>query len=180
MRKKSIYILIILLIVVLALVVSRSRLRVREKPAATPAETPAETETAPTETVQPAPTEIQPVEVQTLFSGDIREMEEKAGETEEGTKEKELRVDIEVSATGFKPKEFTVKSGQKVILVFKSIDETHVIRFDDPKMAKVKVSMIKGETRGVTFTAPEQGDYAFYCAVPGHRERGEEGVMKVR
>ena len=176
MRKKSIYILIILLIVVLALVVSRSRLRVGEKPATTPAET----ETAPTETVQPAPTEIQPIEAQTLFSEDIEEMEEKAGETEEGGKEEGVRVDIEVSAAGFKPKEFTVKSGQKVVLVFKSIDETHVVRFDDPKMAKVKVSMIKGETRGVTFTAPEQGDYAFYCAVPGHRERGEEGIMKVR
>lgn len=96
-------------------------------------------------------------------------------------------VKLEVTAQGFTPNTFTVKAGEKVTLAVKSADQwVHTFVFDDaardahPELSQVGIGLASQETRGITFFAPkEKGEYKFFCNVPGHRERGEEGVMRV-
>lgn len=89
-------------------------------------------------------------------------------------------VKLEVSAAGFSPNEFTVNAGEVVILAITSTDKTHVFKFDDESLKAVAVGVAGGETRAITFNAPVAGDYTFFCDVPGHRGRGETGVMHVK
>lgn len=89
-------------------------------------------------------------------------------------------VKLTVTAKGFVPNEFTVKAGQVVTLSLTSGDKTHVFKFDDPKLKAVAIGIAGNETRAITFNAPAAGDYTFFCDVPGHRARGETGVMHVK
>lgn len=89
-------------------------------------------------------------------------------------------VKLKVSELGFDPNEFTVRTGQVVTLSVSSGDRTHVFKFDDPGLQAVAVGIASEETRAITFKAPGKGDYSFYCDVPGHRGRGESGVMHVK
>lgn len=90
-------------------------------------------------------------------------------------------VKLEVTAQGFSPDNFTVKAGEKVTLAVKSADQwVHTFVFDDPALSDVSLGLASQETRAITFFAPkEKGEYKFFCNVPGHRERGEEGTMRV-
>src|SRR6056297_1856020 len=90
-------------------------------------------------------------------------------------------IKLEVAKTGFTPKEFDAKAGDEVTLAVTSADQTHVFKFDDPSLQGIAIGLAGDETRTITFTAPEEkGDYTFYCDVPGHRSRGETGVMHVK
>ena len=91
-------------------------------------------------------------------------------------------VKLTVTASGFTPNEFTVKAGSTIDLAVSSGDQwTHVFKFDDPILQSVALGLAGGETRMITFKAPAgKGDYSFYCDVPGHRARGETGVMHVK
>jgi len=81
---------------------------------------------------------------------------------------------LSVSLNGFEPKEFSVKSGQKVILALKAVDSVHVFKFKNEKLSKVKIGIASGETKTIQFYAPkEKGDYEFFCDVPGHNEVGK-------
>ena len=87
---------------------------------------------------------------------------------------------LSVSATGFTPTSFSVNAGEAVSLSLTSEDQTHVFYFEDPALRNVAVGVGPNETRFIEFYAPETpGEYVFYCDVPGHRTRGEEGVMVV-
>ena len=92
----------------------------------------------------------------------------------------ETAVQLTVSASGFVPNEFDVKAGDVVTLSVTSADRTHVFKFDDASLQGVAVGIAGNETRAITFKAPAVGDYTFYCDVPGHRGRGETGVMHVK
>ena len=92
----------------------------------------------------------------------------------------EKAVQLTVSASGFSPNEFDVKSGDVVTLSVTSADRTHVFKFDDASLQGVAIGVAGNETRAITFKAPVKGDYTFYCDVPGHRGRGETGVMHVK
>lgn len=89
-------------------------------------------------------------------------------------------VKLSISAEGFSPNEFTVDSGDLVTISITSLDKTHVFKFDDESLKAVAVGVGGGETRAITFNAPSAGDYTFFCDVPGHRGRGETGVMHVK
>jgi len=89
-------------------------------------------------------------------------------------------VQLTVTAAGFIPNEFTVNTGQVVTLSLTSGDKTHVFKFDDAGLQAVAIGVAGNETRAITFNAPVAGDYTFYCDVPGHRGRGETGVMHVK
>lgn len=82
---------------------------------------------------------------------------------------------------GFVPNEFTVRRGEAVTLSFTSVDErTYVPKFREP-LSAVAVGIASGETRAITFNAPNQaGEYEFYSDVPGHVNRGLVGKMIVR
>lgn len=90
-------------------------------------------------------------------------------------------IKISVSAAGFSPSSFTVKSGAAVTLAVTSADtQTHVFLFDDASLSAVAIGVGPGETRAITFNAPKSGEYAFHCDVPGHAARGEVGKMVVK
>lgn len=83
---------------------------------------------------------------------------------------------------GFSPTEFSVKAGEAVTIALTSASgESHGMVFDDAKLQAVIINLPPNETRAVTFNAPsEKGEYSFYCGIPGHKNRGEIGVMKVQ
>ncbi|MDD5164825.1 MAG: cupredoxin domain-containing protein [Patescibacteria group bacterium] len=90
-------------------------------------------------------------------------------------------VQLNVTASGFTPNEFSVKAGQVVTLTVTAGDEkTHVFKFDDASLSAVAIGIAGHETRAITFKAPAKGDYSFFCDVPGHSQRGEKGVMHVK
>lgn len=89
---------------------------------------------------------------------------------------------IEISAEGILPSSFEVKRGETVFLSVSSMDEwTHVFKFKDESLSEVAVGLSSGQTRVITFYAPdEKGEYEYYCDVPGHEARGEKGTMIVK
>ena len=91
-------------------------------------------------------------------------------------------VKIGMSAVGIVPASFEVKKGQEVILTVASQDEwTHIFRFKEDVLKEVAVGVGPGQTRMVTFYAPNRaGEYEFFCDVPGHESRGEKGRMLVK
>jgi len=94
-------------------------------------------------------------------------------------------IDIEVSLGQFNPDSFTVKAGSAITLSLSSIDSYgHSLVFRDPLLQAIGISVKDGETRAMTFNAPEiPGEYEFYCSVGGdkvgHVVRGEVGKMIV-
>jgi len=100
--------------------------------------------------------------------------------TEEQIPEEALVINISKEA-GFEPKQFRVKPGQVVTIALTSIDNSvHGFRFTDDVLTAVAVSVNPGETRAITFKAPEMiGEYPFHCTAPGHKRKGEIGSMIV-
>lgn len=88
---------------------------------------------------------------------------------------------LTVSAQGYSPSSFEVDAGDPVTLSVTSTDEfTHVFAFKDASLSAVAVGLAPGETRAISFNAPdEEGEYTFFCNVPGHEARGEIGTMIV-
>ncbi len=88
---------------------------------------------------------------------------------------------LEVSSEGWSPEEFTVNAGDVITFSVTSVDsQTHIFKFDDEALSAVAIGVSPGETRAITFNAPEEpGEYSFRCDVPGHARRGEVGVMIV-
>lgn len=71
---------------------------------------------------------------------------------------------IEVTARRFayEPAEITVKKGEPVVLVIKSVDVAHGLRFRDLNLdAKVG----KGGTAELRFTPEKTGDFVGHCSV---------------
>lgn len=90
-------------------------------------------------------------------------------------------IKLSVSAAGYSPKEFTVDSGEPVILAVTSEDDqTHIFKFKDKSLEAVALGLAPRETRMIPFNAPKSGTYEFFCDVPGHTARGEAGKMVVK
>lgn len=90
-------------------------------------------------------------------------------------------IKLDISATGWSPNEFTVKAGAPITISVTSIDGfSHSIRFDDSLLSAVAIGVSPNETRAMTFNAPIAGEYSFRCDVPGHKNRGEVGLMIVQ
>ncbi len=91
-------------------------------------------------------------------------------------------IKIDVSAAGFVPNSFEVKKGSVVNIAVTSTDSyTHIFAFRDASLSAVAVGLAPGETRAITFNAPDKaGSYEYYCNVPGHAGRGETGTMTVK
>ena len=56
----------------------------------------------------------------------------------------------------------------------------HTLDFDDPKTLFAGLAVNgagEKQTSRIFFGAP--GDYTFFCAIPGHRAHGMQGVVKV-
>ena len=88
---------------------------------------------------------------------------------------------LNVSNTGFSPKEFSVKAGAPVTLSVTSVDGIHTLVFDDASLSAITLGINPLKTAVISFTAPTKtGNYSFRCNIPGHDTRGETGQMIVQ
>jgi len=72
------------------------------------------------------------------------------------------RIEITAKRFTFTPGEITLKRGQPVVLVLKSADVAHGIRFRD---LNVEVKVGAGGTAEVQFTPQKTGDFIGHCFV---------------
>lgn len=72
------------------------------------------------------------------------------------------RVEISVKRFGFTPGEITLKKGQAVVLVLKSMDVNHGLRIHD---LGVDMKVKAGETAEVTITPNKTGEFVGHCSV---------------
>lgn len=72
------------------------------------------------------------------------------------------RIEVTAQRFAFSPADITVKKGQPVILVLKSTDVAHGIRFRE---LNVNVKVKAGGTAEVEFTPEKTGDFVGHCSV---------------
>lgn len=72
------------------------------------------------------------------------------------------RIEITAKRFAFEPGDITLQKGQPVVIVLKSVDVPHGLRFRDLNVA-VKVGA--GETAEVQFTPQKTGDFVGHCYV---------------
>lgn len=100
----------------------------------------------------------------------------------EELEEQEQGLVINVSLeNGFQPNQFVVQPGQVVNIILTAVDDDpHSIRFTIPELTGVAASVNGGQSRAITFKAPDTpGEYPFHCTSPGHKRKGESGKMIV-
>ncbi len=81
----------------------------------------------------------------------------------------------------FAPASLTVKTGIYLVTLTDGVDGPHTLDFDDSTdtlYAGLAVNS-KGETVKTRIFFPKEGDYTFFCAIPGHRQAGMQGVVHV-
>jgi uncharacterized cupredoxin-like copper-binding protein len=77
----------------------------------------------------------------------------------------------------FVPTEIDVPSDTEVTILLPNLGAApHNFSID---ALDISVDIAPGETKEVTFTAPE-GEYEYYCNVPGHKEAGMVGTLIAR
>jgi cytochrome c oxidase subunit 2 len=71
---------------------------------------------------------------------------------------------IEITATRFEfaPAEITLKKGEPVVIVFKSVDVAHGLRFRD---LGFNIKANKGQTSELPLTPTKAGDFVGQCSV---------------
>ncbi|GGG85928.1 cupredoxin domain-containing protein [Edaphobacter dinghuensis] len=72
------------------------------------------------------------------------------------------RIVITAKRFSYNPEEITLKKGQPVVLVLKSVDVAHGLRFRD---LNVTVKVKAGGTAEVKFTPDKTGDFIAHCSV---------------
>jgi cytochrome c oxidase subunit II len=72
------------------------------------------------------------------------------------------RIEVTAKRFDFTPGEITVKKGEPVVIVLKSVDVTHGLRFRD---LGVDVKVDKGKTAELAFTPTKTGDFVGQCSV---------------
>ena len=76
----------------------------------------------------------------------------------------------------FSLKEITVKRGDFVRIKVNVTRGTHDFNIDE---LDVHSGTPTGQITTVEFTANKSGDFVYYCSMPGHRESGQWGILKV-
>jgi cytochrome c oxidase subunit 2 len=72
------------------------------------------------------------------------------------------RIEITAKRFAYDPAEITVKKGQPVVLVIKSVDVAHGLRFRD---LGLNVTVGKNGTGELSFTPDKTGDFVGHCSV---------------
>ncbi len=72
------------------------------------------------------------------------------------------RIEVTAKKFSFDPGEITLKKGQPVVLVLKSVDASHGIRFRE---LNVDVKVGAHDTAEVRFTPDKTGDFVGHCSV---------------
>jgi nitrite reductase (NO-forming) len=91
-------------------------------------------------------------------------------------------IEVELGPDGemaFNPPELNATKGEKITVRLSNNDsQTHSFVIKDFNATSGNVAA--GKTKDLTFTASKTGEIAYYCAIPGHRDGGMEGVMHVK
>ncbi len=94
---------------------------------------------------------------------------------------------LEITSSSITPNQFTVRPGQLVNLAVTNINDqfgstlSEVFRFDDPSLGAIVLGLAKGQTKSISFNAPNTpGEYAFFSSQFNHRAQGAEGKMIVQ
>lgn len=89
---------------------------------------------------------------------------------------------IEVTATDFAFEPSTIEVGAGETVEIRLVNEgatSHNLHVHlDGEEVRTE-TLQSGNSDTLTFTAPETGEYEFYCAVPGHKAAGMVGEMVV-
>ena len=72
------------------------------------------------------------------------------------------RIEITAKRFEFAPSEITVKKGEPVVLIIKSADVAHGLRFRE---LNLNVTVSKGGTGQLSFTPDKTGDFVGHCSV---------------
>lgn len=76
----------------------------------------------------------------------------------------------------FSVKEMSVNKGDLVRVKVTNIKGTHDFTIDEYGINKITPL---NEEVIVEFTADKAGEFIYYCSIPGHREKGQWGTLKV-
>ncbi len=87
-------------------------------------------------------------------------------------------VTFEMKSGGFyfKPNSLKVKLGQLVTINIDTAGGMHTFTIDE---LGVNVNTPGGQVTTVTFTPTKKGTFEFYCAMAGHRAKGQVGTLIV-
>jgi len=86
---------------------------------------------------------------------------------------------LSVSDSGFTPKEFTIKAGQEVSLAITAVgSSSHVFIFPMASLMGLQTMVSNGETKMITFTAPNAGTYTFRDDIPEFRKNTGAMIVK--
>jgi plastocyanin len=85
---------------------------------------------------------------------------------------------VAASSFAFGPDEIEAEADEDLAIELTSEDIEHDFVIDELDDLHV-VGVEAGETKTGGFTAPEAGQYTYYCAVAGHRDAGMEGTLVV-
>jgi len=72
------------------------------------------------------------------------------------------RIEVTASKFAFTPGEITVKKNQRVVLVLKSADSAHGLKFSE---LNLNVKIDKGGNAEMKFTPDKTGDFVGHCSV---------------
>ena len=92
------------------------------------------------------------------------------------TRPKDGVVRLEAETFRYSPNDILLRPGESAVFEITSMDVGHTFTIDD---LGLNSEIAAGQTITVELTATEEKTYTFYCAVPGHREQGMEGVVIV-
>jgi cytochrome c oxidase subunit 2 len=84
------------------------------------------------------------------------------------------RIEVTARRFSYTPSEITVKKGQPVLLVIKSLDVAHGLRFRE---LNLNVKVDKGGTAEMRFTPDKTGDFLGHCSVFCGSGHGEMTLM---
>ena len=76
----------------------------------------------------------------------------------------------------FSVKELSVNKGDKVVVYVNSTKGTHDFNIDE---LNVHSATPTSQVTRIEFTAPDAGDFVYYCNMPGHRANGHWGTLHV-
>jgi plastocyanin len=88
-----------------------------------------------------------------------------------------------VSGSGleFTEKEVTAKAGKLTVEFTNPQSISHDVAIEDSSGQTLgKTELVSGDKTVETIGTLKPGEYTFYCTVPGHREAGMEGTLKVQ
>lgn len=104
----------------------------------------------------------------------------KTGQAPEATgpaaKEFSMTSFYDSTGTWFSLKEISVAKGDVVRIKVTNIKGTHDFTLDEYGIKEI--TPLNQEV-AIEFTADKAGEFVYYCSVPGHRQKGQWGTLKV-